>query len=165
MRKYSHEPEERAAEEQCERDIQSYGLHILKVTGDEEWPEFAYTVGLFHSFNHPEVIVLGLPGETAQAILNNLADVIRTGKRFAAGEVSEVLLENYACKFLAIPPAQVTAHFGWAFWYYGDSPFPTLQLVYPDREHRWPWDKGVATGFLEQQPILSTVALPGWATR
>ena len=54
MRKYSHEREERAAEEQCERDIQSYGLHILKVTGDEEWPEFAYTVGLFHSFNHPE---------------------------------------------------------------------------------------------------------------
>jgi hypothetical protein len=100
MRKYSDEPEERAAEEQCERDIQSYGLHILKVTGDDEWPEFAYTVGLFHSFNHPEVIVLGLPGETAQAILNNLADVIRSGKRFAAGDQSDDLVETIRANFL-----------------------------------------------------------------
>jgi hypothetical protein len=31
MRKYSDEQDERAAEEQCERDIQTYGLHILNV--------------------------------------------------------------------------------------------------------------------------------------
>ena len=165
MRKYSDEPEERDAEEQCERDIQSCGLHVLKVTGDDEWPEFAYTVGLFHTFNHPEVIVLGLPGETAHVILNDLADAIRSGKRFAAGDQTEDLLENYACKFLAVPPAQVAAHFGWALWYYGDNTFPALQPVYPDREHRWPGDEGVAAGFLRQQPVLSTVAVPEWAAR
>ena len=165
MRKYSDDPRKRSAEEKCEADIQQYGLHVLKVAGDNEWPDFAYSIGLFDSFEHPEVIILGLPGDVAHRILNGLADILRSGKRFADGDESDDLLEGYPCRFLAVPPEQVVAHFGWAMWYYDGRAFPTLQLVYPDREGHWPWDGHVSSGFLAQQPILNAVPMPSWATR
>ena len=165
MRKYSDDQRKRSAEEKCEADIQRYGLHVLKVAGDNEWPDFVYSIGLFHSFDHPEVIILGLPGGVAHDILNSLVDVLRSGKCFADGDETDDLLEGYSCRFLVVPPEQVVAHFGWAMWYYDGRAFPTLQLVYPDREGRWPWDAGVSPSFLAQQPILNAVPVPAWATR
>jgi Domain of unknown function (DUF4262) len=165
LRKYSEDPKERSAEEKCEEDIQRYGLHVLKVAGGNDWPEFAYSVGLFESYDHPEVIVLGLPSDVAHHILNALADVIRSGKRFGPEDETEDLLEGYSCKFLAVPFEQMFAHFGWAIWYYDGRAFPVLQLVYPDRSGRWPWAPGVSPGFLSQQPVLSTISVPKWAKR
>lgn len=165
MRTYSDNPRQRSAEQQCEEDIQRYGLHILKVAGGNEWPEFAYSVGLFQSFAHPEVIILGLPGDIAQDILNGLADVIRSGKRCAPEDETEDLVERYPCKFLDVPFEQMFAHFGWAIWYYDDRMFPVLQLVYPDRMGRWPWESGVSPEFASQQPVLRTTPVPVWAKR
>jgi hypothetical protein len=163
--RYSDDPKKRSAEEKCVADIQHYGLHILKVAGDDDWPEFTYSVGLFHSFEHPEVIVLGLPGDVAHSLVNGLADEVRSGHRFIASEETENVLEGYPCTFRAVPPHHVGAHFGWASWFYDGEPFPALQLVYPDRARRWPWDPDISPGFLAQQPVLATVALPKWAIR
>jgi len=165
LRRYSDNPKQRSAEEKCEEDIERYGLHVLKVAGGNDWPEFVYSVGLFQSYDHPEVIILGLPGDVAHDILNGLADVIRSGKRFAPEDETEDLLEGYLCRFLAVPFEQLFAHFGWAIWYYDDRAFPALQLVYPDRAGRWPWEPGVSPGFISQQPVLSRVPVPAWAIR
>jgi hypothetical protein len=35
--------------------------------------------------------------------------------------------------------------------------------VYPDREHRWPWDSGISKGFRRNQPDLATAVMPEWA--
>lgn len=55
----------REAKDEHERkalaDVQQHGWHVLKVMEDNEGPAFAYTVGLYHSFGHPELIVVGLP--------------------------------------------------------------------------------------------------------
>jgi hypothetical protein len=165
LRKYSVNPKQRSAEQKCEEDIQRYGLHILKVADGNNWAEYAYTVGLFQTYGHPEAIVLGLPGDVAHGVLNCLADVIRSGKQFAPGEQTEDLLEGYPCKFLEIPFEQMFAHFGWAIWYYDDRAFPVWQLVYPDRAGRWPWEPGVSPGFISQQPVLSKVPVSAWAIR
>jgi hypothetical protein len=42
------------------RDIQQYGWHVLKVMEDDKGPAFAFTIGLFHCFKHPEVLMIGL---------------------------------------------------------------------------------------------------------
>jgi hypothetical protein len=42
-------------------DVQNHGWHVLKVMEDDRGPAFAYTVGLYHSFRHPELIIVGLP--------------------------------------------------------------------------------------------------------
>ena len=42
-------------------DIRKHGVHILHVFDDEgKKPDFSYTVGLWHTHGHPEVLISGL---------------------------------------------------------------------------------------------------------
>ena len=41
-------------------DVQQYGWHIVGVDDDQEGPGFAYSIGLYHTLNQPEIIVFGL---------------------------------------------------------------------------------------------------------
>lgn len=45
---------------------------------------------------------------------------------------------------------------GWAVWYYRCSDFPLLQLVYPDRENRFPEDEAFDKAF--EQPLMQPAA-------
>ncbi len=40
---------------------------------------------------------------------------------------------------------------------YGDVDVPVLQLVYPDKQGRWPWDADVREGFRDSQPVLERI--------
>jgi len=136
-------------------DVQRYGLHIVNVLEEGTLPSFAYTVGLFHTFQHPEVLVYGLPQDRAHRILNDLADNLRAGRRYVAGGVYEDLLERYSCTFRLIPPSHYREHLGWASWFNETPDFPALQLIYPDKEGRWPWQDGASDGFRHHQLVLA----------
>jgi len=41
-------------------DVQTYGWHVLIIEEDDEGPGYGFSVGLFHTFGHPEVVVFGL---------------------------------------------------------------------------------------------------------
>jgi hypothetical protein len=163
MRILSDDPKERVGEEKCLTDIERYGLHVMRVAGDKEWPEFTYSVGLYHSFGLPEVIILGLRGQLAHSILNELAARARAGKRYQVGEMVDGLLEGFQVTFRPVPPEHLVAHFGWALWYYEGEPFPTLQLVFPSTAGVWPWDPAASEFIRTQQPILQSVPVPDWA--
>jgi hypothetical protein len=50
-------------------------------------PPFAYTVGRSGAhFGQPELVVFGLDPDTAQTILNDLAERVRGGQRLHAGQ-------------------------------------------------------------------------------
>jgi hypothetical protein len=42
---------------QMRADIATYGWHVIKVLEDDEGPGFAFTIGLYQRFEHPELIV------------------------------------------------------------------------------------------------------------
>ena len=135
-------------------DVRQHGLHIVHVLAEGELPEFSYTVGLYHTFEHPEVLLYGLPREGAHRILNDLADNLRTGQRYIAGETYSDLLKGYRCTFRTIPVGQYL-HLGWAVWFNEGPEFPAVQLVYPDRDGRWPWQDGVTDDFRRHQVVLA----------
>ena len=141
-------------------DVEKHGWHVVKVLPEGDFPGFAYTVGLFKTFTHPEVLIYGISGDRAHRILNDLGDAIRAGHRFNAGQTDDTLLEGYSCTFRTIPPAQFREHLGFASWFYEGNEFPALQLVYPDRQGRWPWQAGVNEGFRLNQPVLADSAIP-----
>ena len=62
-------------------DVEQHGLHVIGVEEDEEGPGFAYSIGLYHSFDHPEVIVFGLPVRVMHPIINGIGEQVRAGKR------------------------------------------------------------------------------------
>ena len=145
------------AEQKVLDDVEQYGLHVVNVLAEGDLPEFSYTIGLYKNFNHPEVLVYGLPRNRAHPLLNDVGDEVRAGKKYLAGQTYDDFLEGYRCTFRTIPVTQYPEYLGWASWFYDHGPFPSLQLVYPDREGRWPWQEGVSEGFRSCQLILADV--------
>jgi hypothetical protein len=37
-------------------DIEKYDLSVIMIDEDEEGHRFAYSIGLYHNFKHPEII-------------------------------------------------------------------------------------------------------------
>lgn len=62
----------------------------MHIAADGEGTGYAFSIGLWHSHRHPELVVFGFPPENGQAWLNDLAERIAGGARFEAGtEVPE----------------------------------------------------------------------------
>jgi len=137
-------------------DVHRYGCHILRVLADDTGPEFAYSIGLYLNYEQPEVLIFGMPVDKAQLILNDLAERASRGARFFAGESSDLFLEGYSVSFVEIPLEAYREHLGFAIWFYASlpGPFPAVQLVWPDRDGRFPWDSGVDAEFRALQPVL-----------
>ncbi|MGC6488749.1 MAG: DUF4262 domain-containing protein [Planctomycetota bacterium] len=134
--------------------IAEHKAHVMHVTDDDGVPTFSYTVGLWHHFEQPEVIVFGLAVEAAEELLQRVVDAAAEGARFAHGEKHEGLLVGFAARFLAVPDEAARAHLGAATWAYQGAAYRCVQLVWPDKEKRWPWQEGVRQGFRDVQPLL-----------
>ena len=142
-------------EQKAVDDVQRYGLHIVNVLEEGDFPGFAYTVGVYRTFEHAEILIYGLRKDRAHQILNDLADNLRAGKRYVAGETYDDLLEGLSCTFRIIPQTHYGEHLGWATWFNETIDYPAVQLIYPDREGRWPWQDGVSEGFRRHQLVLA----------
>ena len=149
-------------EAQTLADIDRFGWSVLKVSNDMG-PDFAYSVGMFRTLAHPEILIFGLGLRDMHLLINDIGEHVRAGQRYTAGQVTDEFLNGYDVTFRAVPVYQYTGHFGWANWLYHGHEYPVLQMVYPDREHRWPWQDGVAAEFRERQPVLADIEVPPWA--
>jgi hypothetical protein len=136
-------------------DVKEYGWHVLSVFEDDEGPGFSYTIGLFHTFKHPEVLMMGLDTDFMSGILNNIGDDIRNGKRYEAGREYPEIVENYKCSFQRINERFYGEYLGTAVRFYKGKAFPALQCIYPDMSGRYPWDEGVNSALLEMQSVLT----------
>jgi len=138
-------------------NVQTQGWHVLHVGGatedDPNVPDWSYSIGLFHTFGHPELIVVGLPFATAQAILDGLGSRIKAGQRFDHGMRDSEVLTNHDVRFITMRRGRNRSMLGYAFWFYRGKEFPVLQVVWPDRAGRFPGDPACALDDFTQ-PIL-----------
>ncbi|MCU1282209.1 MAG: hypothetical protein JWM53_5755, partial [bacterium] len=112
-------------------DVAKVGFHVIKVIADEEGPGFAYSVGFNHSFDHPDLIIVGLDLETAHAAIN------RMGATLAAGGKPDLdrLLEGGAVSLREIRSEKSFADYlGYGRWFYRAAEFPARQLVWRDND-------------------------------
>ncbi len=140
---------------QVHADIATYGWHVVKVLEDDEGPGFAFTIGLYQRFEHPELIVFGLPPDTMHLMLNGAGEAVRAGQTYTAGRSYGDILEGYNCTFRPVPRRHYEAYLGYARWYYDGDGFPALQLIWPDREHRYPWTAPADAWIRTGQPVLA----------
>ncbi|SRR6266700_4769535 len=134
--------------------VDEYGWAVVHVGASGDEPNYAYSVGLFEKFGHPEVIVFGLHPDVLQDMINRIGDEVKQGKSFAASTVSSDLLEGYPCAFRPVAAGAVRAYMGAGLRYYARD-FPAVHCVWPDRQGRFPWDSGASADFRRLQPMLS----------
>lgn len=64
--------------EKTKRTIAKEGFAVMAIGSSPTSPSFAYTIGLHIHYNHPELIIIGLPIEVAYQVLNTLGHAIKT---------------------------------------------------------------------------------------
>lgn len=128
---------------EIEKHIQEYGWHYIFVFDpDGIRTEFAYTIGLEESFNHPEIAIFGLRNETAHAILTNIVDDIRAGSTMKLNtNLKNVIGGNLEVMFKPLKESVYVEYFGRAVDYYGKR-FRVQVMLWPDKFNVLPTEKG-----------------------
>lgn len=129
-----------------------HGHAVQAVSGSQDGPGWAYTVGLSR-WEHPELFAVGLPPLVAQAVLNDLAVRVKAGTPLLPGTVLHDVLRGYACTFVAVDDTTAGDWFN-----VGRSILPVfrvVQMVVPDPEGRFPWESGYSMD-PRVQPLLGS---------
>ncbi len=140
--------------EKCIANVREHGWHVVKVPEKGDTPSWCFTIGLHHTFGHPEIITFGLPLDTGHQLLNIGGDAIKTGRRFAAGTPYDDFLNGYLCEFRCVHPMWYRWFVGYAMWFYKRERFPIVQLFWPDRDGVFPWAAAPGAWIRGAQPLL-----------
>lgn len=154
----NHEEHDKQAKAKIVSDIIEYDCHLALLESDGYLPAFAYTIGLYEKFRHPEIIIFGLTTDVMGHLLNGLRDEIKKGNAFKPNETYSGLLEGYEVQFLEVKEENYPDYLGYAGWYYKKTfNFPVLQVVWPDKGSKWPWESEFNESWKFKQPLLDKV--------
>ena len=111
--------------------IRRHGWALQAVLGDEQAPPFVYTVGL-SGFAHPELILFATSQATAATVLNDLGELVRSGRRLHAGE--KVRVHSGEVHLLAFPESEHWLFAANDLYRMPDRPPVPALLVVPDED-------------------------------
>lgn len=135
-------------------DIEKYGLSVIIIEPTDYLPSFAYSIGLWAKFNHPEIICFGFSAQTLHTIINDVGDLVKSGQKIETNKTYDNIFENNKAEFVKVDNRNVSDYFGIAIDIYNSDSFPAIQLVWTDRKDRFPWEKGFEEEFIYKQPLL-----------
>jgi hypothetical protein len=133
--------------------IEEHGWSVRNVMAGstpEDVP-FSYTIGLT-AYEHPEVIILGMPYESAQEFLNLIGDEVRRGARYGHGTMTGEFTDDDAP--VVFIRAEDTQRLTAVDQVYGRV--NALQMVWPDSTGRLPWQDGYRNS-PGAQPLLGPI--------
>lgn len=139
-------------------DIEKFGWHVLKVSEDDQGPGFCFSVGLFKTFKHPEIFIIGLKADLAHVLINNIGEEIRRGMNYKSGVFYPEIIDGFDCLMIEISQKYYNEYLGYANWYYKDKEFPVLQCIYPTVKGAFPWQKEWPKEIKDLQPILGNLS-------
>ncbi len=138
--------------------IKQHGWLVIGIA--DARPPFAYTVGLWGAYQHPEIILVGpYPPEQGKAILNIIGDRVKAGERLEVGRPYDGIIEHklqmaqLQMVFLEVDQQILHEYFGAALAHY-NCRFPALQAVWPDPQGRFPWEQGYQLASGARLPLL-----------
>jgi len=140
--------------DQTKSNIEKYGLTVIILEATEYLPAFAYSIGLWKTFNHPEIICLGLTTKNLHALINDVAELVKQGQIIKSNKIYDNFFNNSDTQFVKVGKSYLTHYFGSAINYYNPEQFPALQFVWTDRKNKYPWDIDFEEEFKYRQPLL-----------
>ncbi len=135
-------------------DIETFGFTVLMLDGTDYLPSFAYTVGLWKNFEHPEIISFGLSVQNLQTLLNRAGELVKAGNVMEAGRTYDDFFNKGQSEFIKVDERSIGDYFGYAMELYDYEKFPALQLVWTDRNNKFPWEPNFEEELLYRQPLL-----------
>lgn len=136
--------------------VGEHGWSVLQIPEDQDGPGWAFTIGLWHTHGCPELAIFGLDIDTMKDCLNVL------GRQAADGWPPDVereeerghVIDGDPVMFRVIDPRWYKAFFGTAIAFYRRPPLPFTQVLWGDREGRFPGDPACDPAVGDRQPSL-----------
>jgi hypothetical protein len=135
-------------------DIEKFGWAVMLLEATDYLPSFAYTVGLWKNYHHPEIISFGLTTKTLHVILNDAGEIVKSGRTIEVGKNYDDFFENNNAQFVHVDSRNIADYLGQAINFYDSSDFPAIQLIWTDRNNNFPWEKDYEAEFEYRQPLL-----------
>lgn len=135
-------------------DVNKYGWHCVGIHAEGDLGPYAFTIGLQHTYGHPELIMFGLQSTVAHAVFNIVVQAIQQGKPIDLSSPTDELLEGYPCVFVKVPESEYEEHVGFCRWFYQGDSFSLYQIVWPNRAGHFPWHPSASEAFRAHQPVL-----------
>ena len=135
------------------RNVRHVGWHTMGVTGGDT-PDWAYTIGLWHTTGGPDVCMVGLPVENVMRLTTGIAMQVRDGRPLAPEKRRAGVIEGYDVAIRAVHPTWYPAMFGAGLDFYRLPPWPLVQALWPDRSGRFPWEPDADPTHRDKQPFL-----------
>lgn len=156
VRDASHPDNSHPADQKFLAQIETHGWNVTNVfrREGETGPEWSFSTGLFHSYRHPEIVIVGLELDNMQKIVNTIGSEIKNGAKYEPGNEYHDIFSRCACQFRPVDTGRYRDYLGWAIWFYNGEPFPVLQCFWPDLQGHYPWDPDCAPGVVALQPLL-----------
>jgi Domain of unknown function (DUF4262) len=135
-------------------DIEKHGLTVILIRATDYLPSFAYTIGLWKNYKHPEIIGFGLKIETLHTVLNDVAELVKNGQTIELNINYPDIFESSKAEFISVDKRSLADYFGTAINIYKTEDFPAIQLVWTDRNDKLPWETDFEEEFIYKQPLL-----------
>jgi hypothetical protein len=134
--------------------VSSRGWAVPGVLGDGDSPPWAYSVGLWASYGHPDLAAFGRPLGELAAIIRPLCTRAADDDGFAVGdEISDVFPARLAIRDVH-DSWRMTSMFVASDQFHGYIRPPIRQVVWTDSDGNYPWDMRYEPGLADAQPML-----------
>ena len=147
------------------KNIGESGWYGLGVGKSETGPGFVYSTGFWLTLGHPEIIVFSLPTKTAHAVMWDIFRDIQSGNPPPIGQATQNIFGSTSAALLPAAYESAKEYLLCSDWFYRGEEFPSVQLVWPDKEGVFPWDANFDKAFEHDQPDLSKTGWPAMRTR
>jgi Domain of unknown function (DUF4262) len=135
--------------------VGEHGWAISGRHGDEAAPPWAYSVGMWLTCQAPELVLCGLPVASAASIINVVGARIADGADYSPGDV----LTDVCPAPLTFRPVEASWRLASGLLpisdaFYGMVRPPYLQIVWSDKNGRFPGEPGLRPAAERMQPLL-----------
>lgn len=136
------------------KEIEQYGWTVIALDATDYLPSFAYTLGLWKNYQHPEIIAFGLPVTMLHTVLNEAGNMIQSGQKLELQKQYSEFFENGQACFIPVHDDNFSDYFNYAIELNGTKVFPACELIWTDRNLKFPCEEGFEVEFKFKQPLL-----------
>ncbi len=125
---------------------------------DAQQPPYTYTIGFESSYDHAEVVIIGLQPVAARGLMSMMAEHLAAGGILPVGTFTGLLDSGLPSALLPLDLEIHAGAFPGAVEFHGDRPFRMEQFVWPDKNGLLPWNEGYDERLRLAQPILGEIS-------
>jgi hypothetical protein len=132
--------------------VDEHGWAVQYVSGTAESPPYAYTVGLAAA-GSSELLVYGLPREVSHHLCTEAVARAESEGALEPHRDYDGILSGFPARFLPMAGAQEVDEFAVVRRLWRGLDFEAFQLVWPDRDGRFPWEADCDPDVVRAQPL------------